>query len=72
MFPTLDYTHELEKVFEGAELVLHLTEWRDYAALDPAEVAELVDRPRILDARLTLDSTAWRAGGWTVSTLGRP
>lgn len=33
--PTLDYTDEVGKVFDGAHIVLHLTEWPEYQELDP-------------------------------------
>ncbi|MDQ0849972.1 UDPglucose 6-dehydrogenase [Arthrobacter sp. B3I9] len=68
----LDYTTEVEKAFEGAELTLHLTEWQEYRQLDPNRLSALVTSPRILDARNTLDVDRWRAGGWTVRAMGRP
>ena len=70
--PDLDYTHDIEKAVEGAELVLHLTEWSDYRDLDPVPLASFTARPALLDARGGLDIDRWRAGGWRVRTLGRP
>ena len=52
-------------------LVLHLTEWSDYRKLDPAALAGIVRKPRVLDGRNALDMQSWRAAGWTVRTLGR-
>jgi UDPglucose 6-dehydrogenase len=57
---------------EGADLVLHLTEWSDYRAIDPAALARVVARRVIIDARCCLDADLWRAAGWTVHVLGRP
>ena len=71
-YPHLNYTTEVDKVFEGAELTLHLTEWQEYRQLDPAHLSTLVTAPRILDARNTLDIDHWRAAGWTVRAMGRP
>ena len=71
-YPHLNYTTEVDKVFEGAELTLHLTEWQEYKQLDPAHLSTLVTAPRILDARNTLDIDHWRAAGWTVRAMGRP
>ena len=71
-FPTLDYTTEVTKALEGADLVLHLTEWEQYRQLDPEKVRELVEEPRIFDARNTLDIDQWRNAGWTIRALGRP
>ncbi|CAG6395197.1 UDP-glucose/GDP-mannose dehydrogenase family protein [Streptomyces cocklensis] len=69
--PELDYgTGPLESA-QGAELILHLTEWRDFRELDPRAVAEVVARPQIVDGRNVLDRDGWRAAGWTFRSLGR-
>jgi UDPglucose 6-dehydrogenase len=72
VFPTLAYEPDLHRALEGAELVVHLTEWQAYRDLDPATVLGLVDAPRVLDARNALDGDRWRAAGWTFAALGRP
>ncbi|MEV5053625.1 UDP-glucose dehydrogenase family protein [Arthrobacter sp. LAR12-1-1.1] len=72
VYPTLNYTHEADKAFEGAELTVHLTEWSQYRQLDPTHLLGLVTSPRILDARNTLDIDHWRSAGWTVRAMGRP
>ena len=56
----------------GADLVLHLTEWREYRELDPAAVLPVVAHPRLLDCRNALDAEAWQRAGWQVWALGRP
>jgi UDPglucose 6-dehydrogenase len=71
-FPTLDYTDDVTKALEEADLVLHLTEWRQYRTLDPAALRTVVRHPRLIDARNALDVEAWRAAGWRVRALGRP
>lgn len=71
-YPQLNYTHEVQKAFEGAELTVHLTEWSAYRQLDPVKLSTLVDAKHILDARNTLDIDFWRAAGWTVRAMGRP
>ena len=72
VFPTLDYTTDVLKACEQADLVLHLTEWAEYRALDPATLAAVVRTPRVLDARNTLDAQRWQENGWMVRCLGRP
>jgi UDPglucose 6-dehydrogenase len=72
VFPTLDYTTDVAKACEQADLVLHLTEWAEYRDLDPARLVTTVRAPRLLDARNTLDPKQWQAAGWTVRCLGRP
>lgn len=70
--PLLNYTREVDKAFEGAQLALHLTEWQEYRNLDPRRLANLATTPQILDARNTLDIDHWRTSGWTVRAMGRP
>ena len=70
--PALRYAPSVFEAAEGANLVLHLTEWSDYRAIDPAALAAVVARPVIIDARCCLDAALWRGAGWTVHVLGRP
>jgi UDPglucose 6-dehydrogenase len=71
-YPALEYAAEPPKACAEADLVLHLTEWPEYAQLDPAELRAVVRTPRILDARLVLPLDRWRAAGWTAWSLGGP
>jgi UDPglucose 6-dehydrogenase len=71
LFPTLDYALDVEKACERADLVLHLTEWREYRELDPATLAKVVRNTRVLDGRNALDTARWRQAGWTLRALGR-
>jgi len=72
VFPALSYAEDVETALDGAELVLHLTEWRQYRELDPELLRGLVDVPRVLDARNALDPAPWVAAGWRFAALGRP
>jgi UDPglucose 6-dehydrogenase len=69
--PSLTPAPTVEQAVSGAELVLVLTEWPEFATLDPVWLAGLVRRPRVLDARLLLDPEKWRAAGWEFHALGR-
>ncbi len=53
-------------------MVLLLTEWPEYVALDPVALKDQVAAPRMVDGRNCLDPAAWRAAGWTYRALGRP
>jgi UDPglucose 6-dehydrogenase len=70
--PELEYAESVSAAAQDAELVVHLTEWADYRAIDPVALAGIVAAPRLIDARCTLDADKWRAAGWTVKVLGRP
>ncbi len=72
MFPGLAYADSALEAAEGAHVVLHLTEWQEFRALDPAELGAVVAERRLLDGRNVLDADAWRAAGWTYRALGRP
>jgi UDPglucose 6-dehydrogenase len=72
MYPTLSYADSALEAVEGAHVVLHLTEWKEFRELDPAEVLKHVANPHIVDGRNALDSGLWRTAGWTYRALGRP
>jgi UDPglucose 6-dehydrogenase len=68
--PDLDYSDEPEKACEGADVVLHLTEWSEYRKLDPVHLRSVVRAARILDGRNVLPLEQWRAAGWTTRSMG--
>jgi UDPglucose 6-dehydrogenase len=70
-FPFLDYAPEPEKACERADIVLHVTEWREYRDIDPGALRSLVSEPRLIDARNALPLDRWRAAGWAVRALGQ-
>ncbi|MEU3992738.1 UDP-glucose/GDP-mannose dehydrogenase family protein [Streptomyces platensis] len=72
LFPTLAYADTALEAVRGADVVLHLTEWREFRELDPASLGEVVAERRILDGRNALDPALWRKAGWTYRALGRP
>ncbi len=72
LFPTLAYADRALEAVRGADVVLHLTEWREFRELDPAALGEAVAERRILDGRNALDPALWRKAGWTYRALGRP
>jgi UDPglucose 6-dehydrogenase len=70
--PDLHYADTIEEACLRADVVLHLTEWKQFRAIDPAKLAVVVTNPTIIDGRNTLDPTRWRTTGWTYRALGRP
>jgi UDPglucose 6-dehydrogenase len=69
--PELRYAKTVVEAAEGADLVLHLTEWSEYRSIDPAALADVVAHRIVIDARCALDAQAWESAGWTVRTVGR-
>jgi UDPglucose 6-dehydrogenase len=70
--PGLGLAASVPEAARGADLVLHLTEWPEYRAIDPAALRQAVARPVVIDARCALNAAHWRQAGWTVHVLGRP
>jgi UDPglucose 6-dehydrogenase len=71
-WPDLVFAPTVDEAVEGVEVVMLLTEWPEYVALDPAATKDLVAVPRIIDGRNCLEPAQWRAAGWTYRALGRP
>jgi UDPglucose 6-dehydrogenase len=69
--PELAVARTVEGAVTGAELVLVLTEWPEFSALDPVELGRLVARRAVIDAQLVLDPEKWQAAGWDFHALGR-
>lgn len=72
LFPTLGYTASTLEACRGADVVLVLTEWREFRDLVPADLDGVVREKRIVDGRNCLDPELWRNAGWTYRGLGRP
>ena len=72
MFPTLEYADSALEAADRAHVVLHLTGWSEFAALDPEVLGRVVATRRIVDGRNALDPARWRGAGWTYRALGRP
>ncbi|NED94079.1 UDP-glucose/GDP-mannose dehydrogenase family protein [Phytoactinopolyspora alkaliphila] len=72
VFPTLEYAASAIDACSRADLILHLTEWKQFRELDPVELAGVVSSRNVVDARNCLDADAWKSAGWTYRGLGRP
>ena len=70
-FPNLDYVEVVNDAIKDADLILHLTEWKEYRQIDPAAISSLVKSKIIIDGRNMLDRTMWRNAGWKFHALGR-
>jgi UDPglucose 6-dehydrogenase len=70
-FPTLAYLPSALEACQDADVVLHMTEWEEFRALRPADLAPIVRERNMLDGRNILDPDQWRAAGWQFRALGR-
>ena len=70
-FPKLNYSESITECVDEADLILHLTEWKQYRELDPLLLGQLVKNKSIIDGRNALDRELWRKAGWKFRALGR-
>ena len=70
-FPSLNFSETVTECVKDADLILHLTEWKEYRALDPSVIGQLVKNKMIIDGRNALDRELWRSAGWKFHALGR-
>jgi UDP-glucose 6-dehydrogenase len=57
---------------DGADAVVLVTEWPEFAELDWAELAKRMANPLVVDGRNFLDPRALREAGFTYEGIGRP
>ena len=70
-FPKLGFAANVQECVKDSDLILHLTEWREYRELDPNSLAALVKKKTVIDGRNALDRDKWRSAGWKFHALGR-
>jgi UDPglucose 6-dehydrogenase len=70
--PELNYASTVAAAAAGADLVLLLTDWPEYAAISPADLGRVTAARRIIDGRYQLDPAIWRAAGWHYRACGIP
>lgn len=63
---------DVSDAFANADLVLHLTEWKNYRDLNPTKLGATVNTKRIIDGRNVLDRDLWSNAGWQITYLGKP
>ncbi|MFD4369708.1 UDP-glucose dehydrogenase family protein [Rhodococcus sp. NPDC058521] len=71
LFPTLDYATSVTEACENADAILLLTEWKEFANLEPGDLESVVGRRVMVDGRNCLDAQSWRDAGWDYRGLGR-
>ncbi len=70
--PGLALAGKAVDVADGAHALVLLTEWAEFADLDPAVLAGRMAYPILVDARNVLDPDRFVAVGFTVARMGRP
>jgi UDPglucose 6-dehydrogenase len=67
----ITYTAGVYETIEGADLLVILTEWPEFATLDLPRVAGLLTRPVIVDTRNLYDPHTVTAAGLEYHSIGR-
>jgi len=67
----VEFAASVEEALEGADAVILVTEWPQFAELDWAALAGRMATPLIVDGRNFLDPDAMRAAGFTYEGIGR-
>jgi UDPglucose 6-dehydrogenase len=70
--PELEYAGSMLEAADGADVLLLLTEWREFIDADPEVLGKVMAQRNIADGRGALDADRWRAAGWRYRALGRP
>ena len=61
----------VEQAVRNADLVMVLTEWKEFTQLDPAELLGRVRAANVIDGRNVLDPRRWQQAGWNYQGMGR-
>jgi UDPglucose 6-dehydrogenase len=72
LHPELEYADSMLGAAVDADVLLLLTEWREFVDADPGVLGKIVAQRNIADGRSVLDADRWRAAGWRYRALGRP
>ena len=71
LYPDLQYASSTGDAVRDADVVMLLTEWREFRDMSPEQIGALVRRRNMVDGRNVLDPAQWRAAGWVYRALGR-
>lgn len=70
-FPQIEYCDSAYKAVTGADVMVVITEWKEFAQLDLMKIRSLMKQPLVLDARNILDIDKLKQAGFTFSNVGR-
>ncbi len=69
--PDIEYASDEYDAIEGADILVFLTEWNQFRALDMNRVKELLTSPKIADLRNIYDPETMREMGFEYTGVGR-
>ncbi|WP_433445538.1 UDP-glucose dehydrogenase family protein [Nonomuraea sp. CA-141351] len=63
--PEIEYADRIVMAARDADLIMLLTDWTDFADIDPVQLSGVVRCRNMLDGRNVLTPERWRSAGWT-------
>ena len=69
--PWVEVVRDPIDVCRGADALVVLTEWPEFATIDPSTVAAVIGNSSVVDGRNVLDRDAWRSAGFVYRGVGR-
>jgi UDPglucose 6-dehydrogenase len=72
LMPDLAYCEDAYEAVEGADVLVLLTEWNEFRALDLARVGRLLATPLVVDLRNIYRPAEMAAAGLSYVSIGRP
>jgi len=72
LLPSIEFCHSPEQALDGADAVILVTEWPEFAELDWPSLAGRMATPLVIDGRNFLDPVKVRAAGFVYEGIGRP
>jgi UDPglucose 6-dehydrogenase len=72
LLPEVEISDSAAAAIDGADAVILVTEWPEFAELDWEQMARRMTTPLLVDGRNFLDPARLRAAGFTYEGIGRP
>jgi UDPglucose 6-dehydrogenase len=72
LLPNVEFAASVDEALDGADAVILVTEWAEFAELDWPALAGRMATPLIVDGRNFLDPVTLRAAGFAYEGIGRP
>lgn len=71
LLPGVDWCEDAYDVATGADVLVLITEWNEFRALDLSRIAAVMNAPVLVDLRNVYRPDEVRAAGFTYSSIGR-
>ena len=72
MMPSVVYCEDAYETMQGADVIVVITEWNEFRALDLKRVKSLLKSPVVVDLRNVWDPAEMRQAGFNYRCIGRP